>query len=67
MDTFYELNDETQKDLLNYIIECIDVAETLKLLSDNLFISYENRKQQFLTNSVNKLKLKAKCNNSKLF
>ena len=62
MEIVCEINDETIKDLMDYIVICIDVGETLKLISENLYNSFENRKQQYPTNSINKSKLKAKCN-----
>ena len=62
MDTDYEINQENQNEILNFIIENIDVAETLRKLSKILYSSYENRKQQYLSNKSNKSKLKAKCN-----
>jgi len=61
MDTVCELNDSTLREIMDYVIDCVDIPETFRKLSENLYNSYQNRKETFHTGCANQNKLKAKC------
>jgi hypothetical protein len=61
MDTVCELNDSTLNDIMDFVIDCVDIPETLRKLSENLYNSYQNRKENFPSGCASQNKLKAKC------
>lgn len=61
MDTVCELNDSTVREIMDFVIDCVDIPETLRKVSENLYNSYQNRIEYFQTACANQNKLKAKC------